>query len=108
MVVGIAISLPAAEGLRRRRMTVLKMPGDRDHAAFADIASGWFGRFVLFGYTLALVYHALNGIRHLMWDAGIGLNLKAANRSGITVYVLTLVATLAIWISAYQSMGASQ
>jgi succinate dehydrogenase / fumarate reductase cytochrome b subunit len=82
--------------------------GADSYAQFADIASGWFGRFVLFGYTLALVYHALNGIRHLMWDAGVGLNLKSANRSGIMVYVLTLIATLAIWISAYQSMGASQ
>ena len=82
--------------------------GADSYAQFADIASGWFGRLVLFGYTLALVYHALNGIRHLMWDAGVGLNLKSANRSGIMVYVLTLVATLAIWISAYQSMGASQ
>jgi succinate dehydrogenase/fumarate reductase cytochrome b subunit len=43
-----------------------------------------------------------------MWDAGVGLNLKSANRSGIMVYVLTLVATLAIWISAYQSMGTWQ
>ena len=40
MVVGVAVSLPAAEGLRRRRMTVLKMPGDRDDGPFADILSG--------------------------------------------------------------------
>jgi len=82
--------------------------GPDSYAAFADIATSWFGRLVLFGYTLALVYHALNGIRHLLWDAGVGLNLQAANRSGITVYVLTLIATLLIWISAYQSMGAWQ
>ena len=82
--------------------------GPVSYAEFAGIASSWFGRFVLFGFTLALVYHALNGIRHLMWDAGVGLNLKAANTSGITVYVLTVIATLLIWLSAYQSMGAWQ
>jgi succinate dehydrogenase / fumarate reductase cytochrome b subunit len=82
--------------------------GPDSYATFADVASSWFGRFVLFGFTLALVYHALNGIRHLMWDAGVGLNLASANRSGITVYVLAVIATLLIWISAYQSMGAWQ
>ena len=40
MVVGVAVSIPAAEGLRGRRMTVLKMPGDGDHGPFADILSG--------------------------------------------------------------------
>ena len=82
--------------------------GPDSYAAFAEVASSWFGRFVLFGFTLSLVYHALNGIRHLMWDAGVGLNLASANRSGIAVYVLAVIATLLIWISAYQSMGAWQ
>ena len=82
--------------------------GPGSYAEFAGIAASWFGRLVLFGFTLALVYHALNGIRHLMWDVGVGLNLKAANASGITVYVLTVIATFLIWLSAYQSMGAWQ
>jgi succinate dehydrogenase / fumarate reductase cytochrome b subunit len=60
---------------------------------------------VLFGFTLALVYHAMNGVRHLLWDAGIGIGLKAANRSGLIVYGLTLLTTLVIWVVAYQSMG---
>ena len=29
-----------------------------------------FGKLILFGFSLALVYHLLNGIRHLLWDAG--------------------------------------
>ena len=78
--------------------------GPDSYAQFTDLASGWFGRLVLFGFTLALVFHALNGARHLMWDAGIGFDLKTANTSGIAVYVLTLVATLLIWVAAYQSM----
>ena len=28
------------------------------------------GQFVLFGYSVALIYHALNGVRHLGWDLG--------------------------------------
>ena len=79
--------------------------GPDAYAAFAELASGWFGRLVLFGFTVALVFHAMNGIRHLMWDVGIGLNLKTANNSGIAVYVLSVIATLLIWAAAYQSMG---
>ena len=82
--------------------------GPESYAEFEAAAGHWFGRFVLFGFTLALVYHAMNGVRHLLWDAGIGISLKAANRSGLIVYGLTLVTTLVIWVVAYQSMGASQ
>jgi succinate dehydrogenase / fumarate reductase cytochrome b subunit len=63
---------------------------------------------VLFGFTLALVYHAFNGVRHLFWDAGVGFDLKSANRSGLIVYGATLVTTLVIWFAAYQSMGGWQ
>jgi succinate dehydrogenase / fumarate reductase cytochrome b subunit len=82
--------------------------GPESYAVFEAAAGHWFGRFVLFGFTLALVYHAMNGVRHLLWDAGIGINLQAANRSGLIVYGLTLVTTLVIWVVAYQSMGAWQ
>lgn len=82
--------------------------GPESYAAFEAAAGHWFGRLVLFGFTLALVYHAMNGVRHLLWDAGIGISLDAANRSGLIVYGLTLVTTLVIWIVAYQSMGGWQ
>ena len=29
------------------------------------------GLSILFGYSVALVYHALNGVRHLTWDRGV-------------------------------------
>lgn len=51
----------------------------------------------LFGWTLALFYHLLNGIRHLCWDAGWGLELKSAYASGWVVVVLTLVLTAIVW-----------
>ncbi|HCU07196.1 MAG TPA: succinate dehydrogenase, cytochrome b556 subunit [Holosporales bacterium] len=37
----------------------------------------------------ALVYHTLNGIRHLCWDCGFGLGIKAVYRSGWLVVLLT-------------------
>ena len=54
-------------------------------------------QIILFGYSVALVYHALNGIRHLMWDRGIGLTIPAVYRSGQLVLILTIVITSLSW-----------
>ena len=55
------------------------------------------GIFILFGYSVALVYHALNGVRHLTWDRGIGLTIPAVYLSGQIVLLLTIVITALIW-----------
>lgn len=80
--------------------------GPDAYAVFETAAFHWFGRIVLFGFTLALVYHTLNGVRHLVWDLGHGFKVETANLSGLITYGATVVLTLAIWIVAYASMGA--
>ena len=55
------------------------------------------GQFVLFGYSVALIYHALNGIRHLGWDIGIGLTIPEVYRNGQIVLVLTAILTVVLW-----------
>ena len=57
------------------------------------------GQFVLFGYSLALVYHGLNGIRHLAWDLRLGLEVKQVYQSGYLVLVLTVLVTGALWLA---------
>jgi succinate dehydrogenase / fumarate reductase cytochrome b subunit len=52
---------------------------------------------VLFGYSVALIYHALNGVRHLSWDRGIGLTIPAIYRSGWIVLLLTVGITALLW-----------
>jgi succinate dehydrogenase / fumarate reductase, cytochrome b subunit len=79
--------------------------GPEAYAVFEGSAFHWFGRLVLFGFTVALVFHALNGIRHLFWDVGYGFKLSTANATGIVVYIVTLALTVLIWIVAYRSMG---
>ncbi len=59
-----------------------------------------FGKCVLFVFSLALVYHLLSGIRHLLWDAGWGFEIPQVYKSGYTVLVLTPVFTAAIWFFA--------
>jgi succinate dehydrogenase / fumarate reductase, cytochrome b subunit len=59
-----------------------------------------FGKLALFGFSFVLVYHLLNGIRHLLWDAGWGFKIPQVYRSGYAVVALTFVFTAAIWFFA--------
>jgi len=75
--------------------------GPQAFAAAQDFIGSWFGRLLLFGWTLAFFFHLANGIRHLVWDAGYGLELPAVYRSGWAVVALTLALTLVSWIAGY-------
>ena len=57
------------------------------------------GRLVMFGLTVSLFYHLANGVRHLIWDAGEGLDIKSANASGWFVLAFGPGAVL-VWIVA--------
>jgi succinate dehydrogenase / fumarate reductase cytochrome b subunit len=66
------------------------------------------GLLVLFGLTVAFLYHLANGVRHLFWDSGKGFEPKTADMTGWAVIVFGVVAAVLIWIIAFLSMGAAQ
>ncbi|MGY6588451.1 MAG: succinate dehydrogenase, cytochrome b556 subunit [Wenzhouxiangella sp.] len=55
------------------------------------------GIVAMAAWTFSLFYHLLNGIRHLIWDAGWMLDLKGAYASGYTVVGLAVLLTLVVW-----------
>ena len=65
----------------------------------------WFSRLLLFGWTLSLFFHLCNGIRHLFWDAGIGVEIEQVNMSGWLVLVGTILLTLLSWLAGYGLLG---
>ena len=71
--------------------------GDVWYALAATVIGHPIGKFILFGYSVALVYHALNGVRHLTWDRGIAPTIPGVYRSGQVVLLLTVVITTLIW-----------
>lgn len=76
--------------------------------AYADASAVFgsvFGQIVLFGFSWALYYHLCNGIRHLVWDIGKGLDLESADSSGIIVLGASVLLTVLTWISAYALGG---
>ena len=71
--------------------------GPETFAVMASIVGHPLGQFVLFGYSVALFYHACNGIRHLSWDLGFGLTIPDVYRSGYVVLGTTCVLTALLW-----------
>jgi len=78
-------------------------------SAFADVQAfigSWIGRLLLLGWSYALFYHMCNGLRHLFWDAGKGLELETAYTTGWLSVAASIVLTVAVWVWGYASMGA--
>ncbi|SFI07258.1 succinate dehydrogenase, cytochrome b556 subunit [Albimonas pacifica] len=70
-----------------------------DYFASADwVVTSWLGQLVLFGCLWALLYHFCNGIRHLIWDTGLLLEVDKAELAGKMTVVASVVLTLLVWI----------
>lgn len=76
--------------------------GPKAYAAMMDLVLSIPGRIVLLGFTAALAYHFLNGLRHLIWDGpGVGFSPKVASMVSVLNFLLAIAATLGIWALAY-------
>ncbi len=71
---------------------------DLAYARASWFIGSWLGVLMLFGWTAALWYHFLNGIRHLGWDFGFGFELPTAHATGRAVFIGTAVLTVLTWI----------
>ena len=79
--------------------------GPEYFAYVQDIAGSFLGRLVLFGYTWALIHHAIGGIRHLIWDTGRGFDLDGVEWMARLNLAGSIVLTIVIWVIGYQAMG---
>ena len=68
--------------------------GPEYFAVVDGVVTSWFGKLVFFGSIWALWYHTLAGVRHLIWDNGIGLDLETAEKMGWAVIGGSVVLTL--------------
>jgi succinate dehydrogenase / fumarate reductase, cytochrome b subunit len=64
----------------------------------------WFGKLILFGFTWALVHHALGGLRHLVWDTGRCFDLKVVELMARANLVGSIAITILLWIIGYGVM----
>jgi succinate dehydrogenase / fumarate reductase, cytochrome b subunit len=55
-------------------------------------------QLALIGFSFAFFYHLVNGVRHLVWDTGHGLERKAARTSGWVAFIGSIVLTASFWV----------
>ncbi len=74
------------------------------HAAYGSaVRVLWspLGILFLVGWTFSFLYHLLNGVRHLFWDAGYGFERTQRHVSGwiavVGAFTLTLCVCLIVW-----------
>ena len=73
------------------------LAGEHAFSLFRDFRESLIGQFMLFGWLFSFVYHLLNGIRHLKWDAGFGLEIKSVYRTGYIVVIGSIILSVMIW-----------
>lgn len=74
--------------------------GPDAYHVFAASAAYPVGQIVLFGILWSLAFHLFNGLRHLAWDIGLGFEVSTANRSGVAVVLLSLLAAIVVFLLA--------
>lgn len=78
--------------------------GAEAYGQFLGFIGSPLGRFFLFGFTLSMVYHMLNGARHLLWDAGRGFDVPTSARNTVMIMLLAVLVTLGVWALGYSMM----
>ena len=66
-----------------------------EYFAIADgVLTSWFGKLVMLLSIWAIWYHTLAGVRHLIWDNAMMLELEKAERLGWMVVIGSVVLTV--------------
>lgn len=79
--------------------------GPDPYAAVQGFMRSWIGILLLVGWSFSLFYHLCNGIRHLVWDTGHGLDLRSVYQGGWTVVIASVGLTILAWGAALAQMG---
>lgn len=58
----------------------------------------WVTQLGLITLTYAVSYHWLNGLRHLVWDAGKGYDPAGSNLRSVLIIVGAVIPTALVWI----------
>ena len=81
--------------------------GEKSWAAFATCAGSLLGQLVLFGFSWALAYHLINGVRHLVQDAGHGWSIPGFVRSSWISIIGSVVLVAVVWAIVLLRGGAA-
>ena len=75
--------------------------GAEAYAEASALLSTGFMKLLIAAWMLAFCYHLCNGIRHLNWDLGRGLEKTDARRSAIVVVAVAVALAAALIYAAF-------
>ncbi len=81
--------------------------GPAAYAGATRLLSHGLVQLLLAGWLLSFAYHLCNGIRHLTWDMGLGMERHEVKRSGVATLIATVVIAMAIGYLAFFVRSAS-
>jgi|SRR5271165_6151198 len=70
-------------------------------AVFSEFIGSLIGRLVLFGFSWALFHHLIGGIRHIVWDAGYGLDAPLRDQMAWATLIGGFALTIVVWATGY-------
>lgn len=77
--------------------------GSEAYGEFAHIGSSAIGLLIWIGLSLSAFYHLASGLRHLVWDTGLGLTRKTASSMASLSIWFAVIATIAFWVWLFAS-----
>ena len=68
--------------------------GENSCSILNTILDSGFGKFLTISLCWTFSFHILNELRHLIWDAGYGFDLKISKITGIIAFIGSFVLTI--------------
>ena len=68
--------------------------GENSYLILNNILDTSFGKFLTISLCWTFSFHILNELRHLIWDAGYGFDLKTSKITGVIAFIGSFVLTI--------------
>ena len=72
--------------------------GENLYQSFETILDTIFGKFLIISLCWTFSFQILNEIRHLIWDAGFGYDLKVAKVTGVITLIGSFILTILFYL----------
>ena len=72
--------------------------GENFYQPFENILNTFFGKFLIISLCWTFSFQILNEIRHLVWDAGFGFDLKIAKITGVITLIGSFMLTIIFYL----------
>ena len=73
--------------------------GENFYRSFEIVLNTFFGKFLIISLCWTFSFQILNEIRHLIWDAGFGYDLKVSKISGVITLIGSFILTILFYLA---------